>query len=67
MSTLDRVLELGAGALSLYALTLDDPDAEGLTGPTGDHLPITGRPAVAGRGAAGQDEDRAAAQYNYAV
>ena len=25
--------------LSLYALTLDDPDAEGLTGPDGDHLP----------------------------
>ena len=27
--------------LSLYALTLDDPDAEGLTGPAGDHLPTT--------------------------
>ena len=27
--------------VSAYALTLDDPDAEGLTGPLGDHLPTT--------------------------
>ena len=34
-------LELEPDHLSLYALTLDDPDAEGLTGPDGDHLPTT--------------------------
>ena len=47
--------------LSLYALTLDDPDAEGLTGPGGDHLPTTRgrsplarrRPARPGRGSGG--------------
>ena len=47
-----------ADHLSLYALTLDDPDAEGLTGPDGDHLPTTpgarrwrdDRPARPGRG-----------------
>ncbi len=54
--------------LSLYALTLDDPDAEGLTGPDGDHLPTRrGARRVARPGAAGQDEDRAAAMYHYAV
>src|SRR4029079_15274758 len=54
--------------LSLYALTLDDPDAEGLTGPDGDHLP-TKRGARRWREAAipEQDEDRAAAQYHHAV
>ena len=36
-------LELAPDHLSLYALTLDDPDAEGLTGPDGDHLPTTAR------------------------
>ncbi len=68
MTTLDAALDLAPDHLSLYALTLDDPDAEGLTGPTGDHLPTTtgarrwreiARPA--------QDEDRAAAQYHHAV
>ena len=54
--------------LSLYALTLDDPDAEGLTGPDGDHLP-TRRGARRWRDRAldEQDEDRAAAQYHHAV
>ena len=49
----------------LYALSLDDPEAEGLTGPDGDHLPVT-RGARRWRMAyvAGQDEDRAAAQYH---
>jgi oxygen-independent coproporphyrinogen-3 oxidase len=65
---LDAALDLGPDHLSLYALTLDDPDAEGLTGPDGDHLPMKpgarrwrefARPA--------QDEDRAAAQYHHAV
>ena len=33
MTTLEDALTLGPDHLSLYALTLDDPDAEGLTGP----------------------------------
>ena len=68
MATLDGALELAPDHLSLYALTLDDPDAEGLTGPSGDHLPT--RPgARRWRDAARprQDEDRAAAQYHHAV
>jgi len=68
MRTLEAALALEPEHLSLYALTLDDPDAEGLTGPLGDHLPVrpgarrwreVARPA--------QDEDRAAAQYHHAV
>ena len=44
-------LRLEPDHLSLYALTLDDPDAEGLTGPGGDHLPVRpGRAPLAGRG-----------------
>ncbi len=68
MATLDAALDLGTDHLSLYALMLDDPDAEGLTGPTGDHLPTT-RGARRWRDAVrpGQDEDRAAAQYHYAT
>ena len=38
--TLEDALALGPDHLSVYGLTLDDPDAEGLTGPTGDHLPV---------------------------
>ena len=53
MATLDAALALEPDHLSLYALTLDDPDAEGLTGPAGDHLPLTnGRAALARRRAA---------------
>ena len=68
MATLDAALELAPDHLSLYGLTLDDPDAEGLTGPDGDHLPTT-RGARRWREIAGpgQDEDRAAAQYHHAV
>ncbi len=68
MTTLDAALELGPDHLSLYGLTLDDPDAEGLTGPEGDHLPTT-RGARRWREIArpGQDEDRAAAEYHHAV
>ena len=68
METLERALALGPDHLSLYALTLDDPDAEGLTGFDGDHLPT--RPgARRWRDAVrpGQDEDRAAAEYHHAV
>jgi len=68
MTTLDAAIELGPDHLSLYALTLDDPDAEGLTGPGGDHLPTT---AGARRwreiARSMQDEDHAAAQYHHAV
>jgi oxygen-independent coproporphyrinogen-3 oxidase len=67
MTTLDAAMALEPDHLSLYALTLDDPVAEGLTGPTGDHLPTTkgaGRWRDAVR--PGQDEDRAAAQYHHA-
>ncbi len=67
-ATLDAALALGPDHLSLYALTLDDPDAEGLTGPAGDHLPTTaGARRWRDRARPAQDEDRAAAQYRHAV
>jgi oxygen-independent coproporphyrinogen-3 oxidase len=68
MATLDAALALEPDHLSLYALTLDDLDAEGLTGLTGDHLPTT-KGARRWRDGVrpGQDEDRAAAQYHHAV
>ena len=67
-ATLETALDVRPDHLSLYALTLDDPDAEGLTGPAGDHLP-TARGARRWRehAAQEQDEDRAAAQYRHAV
>jgi putative oxygen-independent coproporphyrinogen III oxidase len=67
MTTLDSALALEPDHLSLYALTLDDPIAEGLAGPTGDHLPTT-KGARRWRDAVrpGQDEDRAVAQYHHA-
>jgi len=67
-ATLDAALALAPDHLSLYALTLDDPDAEGLTGPAGDHLPTTSG-ARRWRAAArlDQDEDLAATQYQHAV
>ena len=66
--TLDTVVELGVDHVSAYALTLDDPDAEGITGPLGDHLP-TRAGARRWREAAvlEQDDDVAAAQYAVAV
>ena len=68
IETLDAALALEPDHLSLYALTLDDPDAEGLTGPGGDHLPTTpGRVAGATGARPRQDEDRAAAEYHHAV
>ena len=68
MGTLDAALEMRPDHLSLYGLTLDDPDAEGLTGPEGDHLP-TPPGARRWRAAArhGQDDDRAAGMYHHAV
>jgi oxygen-independent coproporphyrinogen-3 oxidase len=60
--TLSEALELAPDHLSVYALALDDPDAEGLTGELGDHLPTSrGAKAWRTRARAGQSEDRAAA------
>jgi oxygen-independent coproporphyrinogen III oxidase len=68
MDTLEAALDLEPDHLSLYALTLDDPDAEGLTGVEGDHLPT--RPGARRwreDARASQDEDRAAAAYHHAI
>ena len=63
-STLDGALALAPDHLSLYALTLDDPDREGLTGLSGDHLPTTlGARRWRDRARPAQDDDRAAEQY----
>ncbi len=68
IETLDAALVLEPDHLSLYALTLDDPDAEGLTGPDGDHLPTTvGARRWRATARPAQDEDRAAAQYHHAM
>lgn len=63
-ATLDAAIALEPDHLSAYALTLDDPDAEGLTGPRGDHLPVR-RGAARWRATAvqAQDADRAADLY----
>ena len=61
-------LELAPDHLSLYALTLDDPDAEGITGREGDHLPTPpGARRWRERARLEQDEDRAADQYGLAA
>jgi len=66
--TLEAALTLRPDHLSLYALTLDDPDAEGLTGSAGDHLPTTpGARRWRQHARPRQDEDRAAAQYQHAT
>ena len=68
VATLDTALALGPDHLSLYALTLDDPDAEGLTGTGGDHLPTTaGARRWRARARTAQDDDLAAAEYGHAV
>ncbi len=65
--TLEAAVALGPDHVSAYALTLDDPEAEGIAGPTGDHLPT---PPGARRwresARAAQDEDRAAGAYGLA-
>ena len=67
IDSLERALALKPDHLSLYALTLDDPDAEGLTGPGGDHLPTTpGARRWRERGRPAQDDDRAAGMYHFA-
>jgi putative oxygen-independent coproporphyrinogen III oxidase len=66
-STLDAALALEPDHLSLYALTLDDPEAEGLTDPAGDHLPTTrGARRWRERARPAQDDDRGAAMYELA-
>jgi len=67
-ATLEAAVALGVDHISAYALTLDDPDAEGITGPLGDHLP-TRAGARRWREAAvrEQDDDRAADQYEVVV
>jgi putative oxygen-independent coproporphyrinogen III oxidase len=68
IDTLEAALALAPDHMSLYALTLDDPDAEGLTGAGGDHLPTTaGARRWRARARPAQDEDRAAGQYHHAV
>ncbi|HJP87546.1 MAG TPA: radical SAM family heme chaperone HemW [Candidatus Limnocylindrales bacterium] len=65
--TLDAALALEPDHLSIYALTLDDPDAEGITGASGDHLPVPrGARQWRARARAGQDDDRAAELYEAA-
>jgi oxygen-independent coproporphyrinogen-3 oxidase len=60
-ASLAAAVELDPDHVSTYALALDDPDAEGLTGPTGDHLPLRkGARAWRARARSGQDDDRAA-------
>ena len=60
-ATLDAALALEPDHLSLYALTLDDPDAEGLTGPAATTCrDAPARAAGASARAQDQDEDRAA-------
>jgi oxygen-independent coproporphyrinogen-3 oxidase len=66
-ASLGAALALEPDHLSLYALTLDDPDAEGLTGVTGDHLPTRpGARAWRSRARSHQDDDRAAGLYELA-
>jgi oxygen-independent coproporphyrinogen III oxidase len=66
-SSLRSALDLRPDHLSLYALTLDDPDAEGITGPSGDHLPTpAGARRWRERARMEQDDDLAADQYRLA-
>lgn len=65
--TLADALAQAPDHLSLYALTLDDPDAEGITGVAGDHLPVRdGARRWRVRARPAQDDDRAAAMYELA-
>ena len=67
-ATLRAALSLEPDHLSLYALTLDDPDEEGITGLGGDHLPTPpGARRWRERARVGQDDDRAADQYQLAT
>jgi oxygen-independent coproporphyrinogen-3 oxidase len=60
-ATLRAVVALEPDHVSTYQLTLDDPDAEGLTTIGGDHLPVrVGARRWRRRAMAEQDQDRAA-------
>ncbi|HEX7491904.1 MAG TPA: radical SAM family heme chaperone HemW [Candidatus Limnocylindrales bacterium] len=62
--TLRAAMALAPDHLSLYALTLDDPDEEGITGAGGDHLPTApGARRWREKARLQQDDDRAADQY----
>lgn len=66
-ATLAGTLALEPDHVSAYALTLDDPDAEGITGPLGDHLPLRSGARRWRRTAQHeQDADRAADMYETA-
>ncbi len=66
--SIDAAIALEPDHVSAYALTLDDPDAEGLTGPTGDHLPTrAGARRWRTTAIEEQDDDRAATQYALAI
>jgi oxygen-independent coproporphyrinogen-3 oxidase len=65
--TLETAIRLEPDHVSAYALSLDDPDAEGLTGAGGDHLPLSaGARLWRERARCGQDQDLAAACYELA-
>ncbi|MBA3851554.1 MAG: radical SAM family heme chaperone HemW [Chloroflexi bacterium] len=67
-ATIEGAIGLVPDHISAYALTLDDPEAESLTGPTGDHLPLrSGARAWRGRARREQDEDMAAELYALAM
>lgn len=65
--TLDAAVSLEPDHVSAYALALDDPETEGLVGPTGDHLAV--RPGARRwreRARPQQDDERAAEFYEIA-
>ena len=63
-TTLTTAIQVEPEHVSAYALTLDDPEAEGLTGPSGDHLPLrAGARRWRTAAAAGQDDAFAADAY----
>jgi oxygen-independent coproporphyrinogen-3 oxidase len=60
-ASLEWALALEPEHLSMYTLALADPEADGLTGPQGDHLPVTrGARAWRERARTDQSEERAA-------
>ncbi len=62
--TVQSVLRLEPDHVSAYALSLEDPTAEGLTGPLGDHLPVSaGARRWRDRARVAQDADQAADFY----
>jgi oxygen-independent coproporphyrinogen-3 oxidase len=60
-ATLESAIDLEPDHVSAYALTLDDPDIEGLTGVTGDHLPLRAGARRWRKAAASRQDDTFAA------